>query len=198
MTREELDALLAGKADANARPRLAAALDQEPDEAAARALDEAFAPSAAPDVFDAAFDASLAQPARAGWRRAWFALAAVAAVVLVVFAWPRRVAEDDVTGVKGVTAVPEVSVVWVLLDDVPRRLTVDEVVPAGARLGARVVASRAAWLALEEEREGAWVRAWPTADAGSAVGAGEQEVADDEGAFAWRAEATRLRWVVSP
>jgi hypothetical protein len=196
MTREELDALLTGKATPASRSRLASALEQ-PDDTAAGALDEAFAPPSPPDVFDAAFADSLARPTQARWWRGWLVLAAVAAVVLVVLAWPRRAAEDEVTGVKGVVAVPEVSVVWVRLDGVPRRLTVDEVVPAGARLGARVVASRAAWLALEEEREGAWVRAWPTADAGSAVGAGEQEVADDQGAFAWRAEATRLRWVVS-
>ena len=84
----------------------------------------------------------------------------------------------------------------VLLGDTRHRLVADERVAAGARLGIRVSSSRPAWVALEEQRAGTWVRLWPEAASGAHVEGGEAELADADGAVVLVVEPRADDWAV--
>jgi hypothetical protein len=118
-------------------------------------------------------------------------LATVAALVLVMRATPPAGAPD---GVKGDGATPALGLVLVVLDAPAHRLAPGEVLRPGARLGARVTLAREAWVALEEQRDGAWRRLWPLAPAGALLPAGEQELRDGGDAVVLRVEPGGREW----
>jgi hypothetical protein len=197
VTRDELDRLLEGTAADDEKKRLAQAL-AAPNEDTRATLGREWAAPRGPDVFDAAFEVVHA-PAPPWWKRLVLPVSVAAALAVVGVVMLEGGGAPD--GVKGVQATPTLGLVLVTLDGAPRRVADGEVVPVGARLGARVTVSQPAWLALEELRDDGWARVWPDDVRGVRLEGGEHELGDVAGAVVLRveprAEPWRLRMVGS-
>ncbi len=191
MTPDQLGRLLEGTADEDEKKRLAGALAAPNDETRVT-LEQGWAAAKGPDVFDAAFEVVHA-PSPPWWRR-WLMPVAVAAALVVAGVVTLQARPSD--GVKGAQATPTLGLVLVALDGAPRRLVDGEVVPVGARLGARVTVSQPCWLALEELRGDSWVRLWPDDARGVRFEGGEHELSDAAGAVVLRAESQPAPWQV--
>ncbi len=192
MTRDDLHRLLEGTADADEKKRLAQSL-AAPTEETHATLEREWAAPRGPDVFDAAFEA-VHPPAPPWWKR-WVLPVWVAAALAVVGVVMLEV-QGASDGVKGVQATPTLGLLLVTLDEAPRRLAAGDVVPVGARLGARVTLSQPAWLALEELRDGGWARLWPDDVRGVRLEGGEHELGDVAGAVVLRVEPRSEPWRV--
>ncbi len=197
MLKDVVTRLLEGNASKTDREALRERLRSDADSAAPQ-LNDAWVAPPSPDVFPAAFAEAFP---RAPWWRRFAPLIGVAAAsaVALLLAWP-RLGPGEYTGVKGDDAEPTLALVLVALDPAPHRLASGTALPVGARIAARVSTTRAAWLAVEEEVNGTWRRLWPDDPRGHAVQAGEQELADGEGAIVLRPSSMntwRLRLVGS-
>lgn len=192
MTRDELNRLLEGTAEADEKKRLAQAL-AAPNEETRATLEREWAAPKGPDVFDAAFEVVHA-PAPPWWKR-WVLPVSVAAALVVVGVVMLEVGGAS-DGVKGVQATPTLGLVLVTLDGASHRLGDGDVVPVGARLGVRVTVSQPTWLALEELRDDGWARVWPDDVRGARLEGGEHELGDVAGAVVLRVEPRSEPWRV--